>query len=216
MTAVEVPATATGGAAKTSSSRWIPLTGVLFAVLLAASTLMVAGMPQAKNAAKVQAWDVKHTGLLGGAFLLTTLAVIVGVVFLTWLYSHLARDGGWMGPLFLAGVVVFAVSGTVSAGVEAALSSDAKHLSTTSLQLMARLDQNLNFPMTSAGLALMYLAAGFLIRRTGLLPGWLTWVSWLFALLAATVLLGFIPLLGTALWVIFAGIYLTARPPAQG
>jgi hypothetical protein len=79
---------------------------------------------------------------------------------------------------------------------------------------MSSLDQNLNFPMTSAGLALMYLAAGFLIRRTGLLPGWMAWVSWVFALLAATIFLGFIPLIGTGLWVIFVGIYLTARPPA--
>jgi hypothetical protein len=60
----------------------------------------------------------------------------------------------------------------------------------------------------------MYLAAGFLIRRTGLLPAWMAWVSWVFALLAATIFLGFIPLIGTGLWVIFVGIYLTARPPA--
>jgi hypothetical protein len=187
---------------------------VLFGVILAAAVLMVSSMPDAKNAAKAQAWDMKHTGLLGGAFLLTTLAVIVGLVFLTWLYSHLARDAGWLGSLFLVGAVIFGLSGTVGAGIEAALTSDAKHLSTGSLQLMSSLDQNLNFPMTSAGLALMYLAAGFLIRRTGLLPAWMAWVSWVFALLAATIFLGFIALIGTGLWVIFVGIYLTARPPA--
>jgi hypothetical protein len=192
------------------------LTGVLFGVLVAAAVLMVSGLPDAKNAAKAQAWDVKHTGLLGGAFLLTTLAVIVGLVFLTWLYSHLARDGGWMGTLFLVGAVVFGLSGTLGAGIEAALNSDAKHLNTTSLQLMSSLNQNLNFPMSSVGLALMFLAAGFLIRRTGLLPGWLAWVSWVFALLAATIFLGFIPLIGVALWVIFVGIFLTVRPPAEG
>jgi hypothetical protein len=101
----------------------------------------------------------------------------------------------------------------VGAGIKASIGAWPKHLSTDSIQLLATLDQNLNYPMTCAGLALMYLAAGFLIRRTALLPGWMAWVSWVFAVLAASFVLGFIALVGTALWMIFAGIYLAVRPP---
>ncbi len=216
MTAVGVSAVVTGSATKpSSSSRWIALGGVLFALLLGAAVTMTSGLPDAKNAAKVRTWDVKHTSLMSVAALTTMAAVIVGLVFLTWLHSHLAREAGWIGNLFLVGAVIFGLSGVVGAGLDATLGGDAKHLSTGSLQLMSSLSQDLNAPMTCAGLALMYLAAGFLIRRTGLLPGWLAWVSWLFALLAATFVLGFIPLVGSALWMIVAGIYLTARPPAD-
>jgi hypothetical protein len=215
MTAVGVHVAGTEPAARTSSSRWLALSGVLFALLLGAAVTMTSGMPDAKNAAKVQAWDLKHTNLLSGAALTTLVAVIVGLVFLTWLHSQLARGAGWVGNLFLVGAVIFGLSGTVAAGLNAVLGGDAKHLSTGSLQLMASLSQDLNAPMTCAGLALMYLAAGILIRRTGLLPGWLAWVSWLFALLAATFILGFIPLAGSALWMIVVGVYLYVRPPAE-
>ncbi|MBV9661733.1 MAG: hypothetical protein JO337_11305 [Acidimicrobiales bacterium] len=216
MTAVGIPTTGAGPAARTTSNRWIALTGVLFALLLGAAVVMTSGEPAAKNATKVQAWVVKHSSLIGGSFVITTAAVIVGLLFLVWLHSHLGRDGGWLGSLFLVGVVVFALSGAVGAGIDAALSQDTKHLSTDTVQTLASLGQNLNYPMTCIGLALMYLAAGFLIRRTGLLPGWLSWVSWLFALLAASIVLGFVPLAGSALWMIVVGIYLAARPPVEG
>ena len=214
MTAVGVSAPGIVAADRTHWSRWAGVSGVLFAVLLAASVSLTVGMPDAKNAIKVRAWDVKHTGLLGLSFVLTTAAVIVGLCFLIWLHSLLTRDGGgWLGNLFLVGTVVFAMTGLVAAGVHASLNSDAKHLSTASLQLMASLDQNFNFPMGSAALAVLFLAAGFLIRRSGVLPGWLSWVSWVFALLAATIFLGFIALIGSALWLLVVGVYLTARPP---
>ena len=216
MTSVDMAAR-TAATESNSSPRWMGLTGVLFALLLAPAVLMTSGMPQAQHAAKVQQWDIKHEGLLGLSFILTTIAVIVGLCFLVWLHSRLSRgNSGWIGNLFFAGVVTFALSGVLSAGVNASLAQDSKHLSTDSLQLMASISQNLTFPTTSAGLAVMYFAVGFLIRRSGVLPGWLAWVSWLFALLATTVLLGFIPLIGSALWMIIAGIYLTVRPPAEG
>ena len=213
MTAVGVPTAGTVAANKTSPDRWLALTGVLFAALLIVSVLMTAGLPDAKNAAKAQAWVVKHSGQIGGSFFFTALAVIVGLVFLTWLHTHLVRERSWMGNLFVAGVVVFATSGTVVSGINAALSQNTKHLSTDTVQTLVSLSQNLTYPMTSVGLAVMYLAAGFLIRRSGLLPGWLAWVSWLFALLAASIFLGFIALFGTALWLIVVGVYLAARPP---
>jgi hypothetical protein len=215
MTAVGVPTAGIGAANKTSQNRWLALLGVLFAVVLAASVLMTSGEPDPKNATKFQDWVLKHTSLLSGSAVTTMAAVIIGLVFLTWLHSHLGRDGGWVGTLFVVGVVTFALSGTLAAGVDACFGAEAKHLSTGSLQVLGTLAQNVNVPATLAGLAVMYLAAGILIRRSGLLPGWMAWLSWLFALLAATFVLGFIALVGTALWMIIAGIYLAARPPAE-
>lgn len=216
MTTVGLSTTGVAPATKIGWSRWTGLTGVLFGVIVAVSVTATGGMPDAKNAAKVQAWDLKHAGLLTGSFLTTTVAVIIGLYFLTWLHAQLGgRESGWMGTMFLVGVVFFAMAGAVQAGIHAAIGSDAKHLSTGSLQLMASLAQNFNWAMTCIGLALLYLAAGYLIRRSGILPGWLAWVSWVFALTAASVFLGFVALLGTALWVIVVGIILTTRQPVE-
>ncbi|HEX6392802.1 MAG TPA: hypothetical protein VFZ97_05135 [Acidimicrobiales bacterium] len=216
MTAVDVSARVSASDTQANWARWGGISGIVFAPLLAAAVLMTAGMPAAKHAAKVQAWDVKHTGLLGASLVLTALAVVVGLYFFTWLHFQFTRsERSWMGTMFVTGAILFGASGTIAAGLQATLSQDAKHLSTGSLQLMASLSQNFNYPMTTVGLALMFLAAGFLIRRTRLLPGWLAWVSWVLAFAAATVILGFIALLGTALWVIVVGAIFTVRRSAK-
>ena len=216
MTAVEANTGRQVIASERKGSRWAPLSGVLFAAILVPAVLLTSGIPQAQDAAKVQAWAVKHTGLFNASFLANSIGVIVGLCFLIWLHSILSRDeGGWAGNLFLVGVAIFAVSGTVAAGLDAILGTDAKHLSTDSVQLMASFMQNFNYPFLVAGLAVMYLGAGLLIRRTGLLPSWLAWVSFVFAALATTVYLGFIPLLGTVLWLIAVSVILAARRPAE-
>ena len=191
-------------------------TGIVFMVLLAASVFMTGGQPDAKNAAKVQSWDVKHTGLLGMSGVLTMLAVVVGIYFLIWLRSQLDRPSSWAGNVYMAGAVIFGMSGAVGAGLHASESQDAKHLTQASLQTLASLDQNLNYLMTCAGLALLYLGVGLLIRRSQLLPGWLGWVSFVFAVLAASFVLGFIALLGTVLFVLVVSIMLVMHPaPAE-
>lgn len=216
MTTIGISSAAAVPRTRTSWSRWAGISGILFGPVLAASVLMTAGMPQAKHAAKVQAWDIKHTGLLNGAVVATFAAVVIGLYFLTYLHSRLAgRDGGWMGTMYVVGTVVFAMSGALAAGVAEVTATDAKHLSTSSLQLMASVNQNFTYPVTSIGLVLLYLAMGYLIRRTEVLPGWLGWASWVFAFFAATFFLGFVAMFGSALFAIAAGIILTVRQPVE-
>lgn len=200
----------------TGRTRWISLSGVAFALLLAGSVLLTAGEPSTSNAAKLQKWAVKHTTLFSVSTLVTVLAVVVGLYYLTWLHSRFTEgQRSWAGTMFITGVLVFAGSGGIAAGLTGSMGGDAKHLTAGSLQLLDSLQNNLNYPMTCIGLTLMYLAAGLLIRQTGLLPRWLAWVSWVFAFCAVTFVLGFIALFGSALWMIFTGIYLTMHRPAQ-
>lgn len=76
---------------------------------------------------------------------------------------------------------------------------------------MNALATDLNYPAVAAALAVMFLGAGLAIRKTHLLPQWLAWVSWLFALCGASFILGFVALLGSALWVIVVAILLAVR-----
>ena len=216
MTAVEMSMSGVAPATRTGHNRWAGVSGVVFGPLLVVSVLSTAGLPHADKAAKVQAWTEKHTSLLTGAALLSVAGVIIGLYFLTWAHSILSgRESSWMGTMFLVGIVIFGVAGTVSAGLNATLGADGKHLTTGSLQLMASLEENLNYGMTCIGLAILFFAAGHLIRRSGLLPGWLAWASWTFAVLAATVVLGIIALLGMVLWSIVVGVLFTMRQPVE-
>ena len=216
MTAVDVPAVGMVSARRTGTYRWGAISGIVFGPILLVSALMTAGMPHADNAAKVQTWMVKHTGLLTGASLLSVAGVIIGLFFLTWIYSlFTARQRSSMGTFYLAGTLIFAAAGAVSAGLNAAVGGDAKHLTSGSLQLMASLGEHLSYYMTCIGLACLYFAAGHLIRRTALLPGWLTWVSWVFAACAASVVLGFVALLGMLVWAVAVGVILATRAPVQ-
>ena len=204
---------------RTGGTDWYEKGGILglvFTVLLGVGVFMTMGAPDAKSAAKDQSWAIKHTGLLGLSAFLVVLAVVVGLYWLIWLRSQLDRPSSWVGNVYMMGAGIFALSGTVSAGIHLAESTDAKHLSQSSLQLMASLDQNFTYPMTSAGLALMYLGVGILIRRSGVLPGWLAWVSFVFALLGATLFFGFFTLMGTVLFIPIVSIMLLMHPqPAE-
>ena len=215
MTAVGTPVSGAVVAGEHGSSRWGALAGVVFGVALAVVSFMTAGEPDGSNAAKVQAWEVKHTTLMNVSVVVIMLTVIVGMYFLTWVHSQLVgREAGWPGAAFLLGAVIWAVSGLISAGLHAVIGGDAKHLSTGALQLVASLDSNLTYPMACTGVAVMFLGAGFLTRRSGLLPGWLAWVSWVFVVFGASFVLGFVAILGAALWVIVVGIILSTRNPA--
>lgn len=217
MTTVGISSAGAVPKTRTASSRWAGISGVLFGPVLAASILMAGGMPQAKNAAKVQAWDVKHTGLMNASAAVTFAAVVIGLYFLTYLHSRLVgRDGGWMGTMYVVGTVVFAMSGALAAGINEVIATDAKHLSAGSLQLMASLSQNFTYPTTAIGLVLLFLGTGYLIRRSGLLPGWLAWASWVFVFFGCTYFLSFIAMVGAALFAIVVGVILTARHPAEG
>ena len=55
-----------------------------------------------------------------------------------------------------------------------------------------------------------------MIYRSGALPVWLAWVSWLLGVLAASFVLTFFALIATALWVLFVSISLASRNPALG
>jgi len=200
----------------TNTTRWAAISGILFAAFLIPAVLMTSGSPGTNaSAAQVQSWYLAHKSLMGASTLVLVLGVIVGLFFLNYVRSCFRRyEGGWMTSLFWAGAIIFAVSGALGAGIHATFSDDPKVLSADSLQLLNALESNINYPATCIGLAVMFLGAGLVIRKTNVLPQWLAWASWVFALLAASFFLGFIALLVSGLWVIVIAIIMAVRNPA--
>jgi hypothetical protein len=189
---------------------------VVFSLCLIGQFALVANTPSTKSTpAKIASYYVSHKGRVGGAGLLTALAVVFGVGFFLYLRMYLRRRSGieWLPALFFTGVVIFAVSGVVGAGMNLSLADNPNRMSPAGLQVMNTLSSNVGWVASSVGLALMYAALAIAISRTAVAPRWLGWVSWLLAVLAATFFLSFISLIATAIWVLVVSIRMAVLNP---
>lgn len=197
----------------TGARRLSALTGVVFVALLLVAFALTSGAPSTSaSATKIQDYYLAHkTHYSNGGFLIA-LSVVFGVYFFGYLRSYF-RDLGveWLAAIFFAGAIIFAADGAVSAGISFAISDHPSALSAPSLQLLNTLSSDLTWPFLSIGLAVLYLAAGFVTYQTRAMPIWLAWVSWLFGLLAATEFLAFIAFIGMAPWVLYVSITLAVR-----
>jgi hypothetical protein len=209
------PASAVGTG--TSGTRWAALSGILFAALVVPGVILTSGTPGTNaTASTVRSWYLTHKTDMNVSALLVTLGLIAGLFFLNYVRSVFRRyeATGWLTSLYWVGAILFAMAGAIAAGLNAALGDNPQVLSAGSLQVLNTLSSDLNYPLTCAGLAVMYLGAGLVIYRTRVLPRWLAWVSWILAVLAATFFLGFIALIATAVWVIVVAVLLAIRNPA--
>jgi hypothetical protein len=204
------------------TNRWTrisALTGVLFVVILVPAVLVTSGSPGSNaSALKVRAYVLAHKNHYSVGALLSILAVVFGLFFYGYLRSFFRRQSGleWLSSLFFGGAIVFGVGGALGGGLDAVLGDSPASLSATSLQLLNTMAMDLNVAAIASGLAILYLSAGFIIYKSGALPVWLAWVSWLLGVLAASFVLSFFALLATPLWVLFVSIFLASRNPALG
>jgi len=202
------------------TDRWrrvAALSGVVFIALLLMSLLTSGNAPGSDtSAAKVQNYYLTHQHKTNVSLLATSLAVLVGLFFYGYLRAVFRTRPGndWLSTVFFGGAVIFGLGGLVGAGVDAVFTDVPHRLSASEFQLLNMVRNDLNWPMMSIGLAIVYFAAGFIIYRSRVLPLWLAWVSWVFAVTAGSLVLAFIPFIGTALWVLLVSILLTVRNPS--
>ena len=203
-------------------TRWTriaALSGVAFVVFLVPAVLLTSGSPDSNaTAARVQHYILTNKDHYSLAAVLSVLAVVFGLFFYGYLRAYFRRLPGleWLASLFFGGAIVFGVGGALGAGIDATIGDHPSSLSAQSLQLLNTLSMDLNAAAVSAGLAILYISAGFIIYKSRSLPVWMAWVSWLLGLLGATFVLSFGALLVTPLWVLYVGILLASRNPPIG
>ena len=201
----------------TRSTRLAALSGVAFVVVLVPAFLLTSNSPGSNaSAAKVQHYILAHHNRYSVSALLTVLAIVFGLFFYGYLRAYFRTWAGmdWLSAIFFSGAIIFAASGGIGAGVDALVGDHPSALSAASLQLVNQLEMNLNYPATGAGLAVLYLAAGFIILRTKALPAWLGWVSLVLGVVSASFVLAFFSLLAMAPWALIISIMLAARNPS--
>ena len=146
--------------------------------------------------------------------LFAVLSIVFGLFFYGYLRAYFRSHAGmeWLSAIFFGGAIMFAVSGGI--GVEALVGDHPRALSASSLQLVNQMGSDLSYPITGAGLAVLYIAAGFIIYTSKALPVWLAWVSWVLGLVSASFVLGFFGLVAMAPWALSVSIMLASRNPS--
>jgi hypothetical protein len=197
----------------TSVKRWTGYGGLLFFVLVAISVFITPGTPSSNaTAAKVVSTFHKNQGVYFASAYLIVVAVIVGLTYFWYLREYLGQVAASRRLLTVAyaGAIVFAVSGTVSAGMNFALAdgSHASNFPAASMQTLNLLSNDLVLPIAAAGSATFLIVTGLVVVRNGGLPTWLGWVGIVLGVISVT---GFTGPAGVGLWVLITSITLIVQ-----
>jgi hypothetical protein len=205
-------------------TRWSPATGIAFVALWIIAFAITSGSPDSgASDAKIVAYyaDSGHRARdITGLFLILAAALLF-LCFLSSLRSRLAQAEGRAGPftaaafgsglvstaLWFAAVVVFT-------SPSFARSDTSKfQLDPDTFRLLNDLGYSLWFGGTTIA-AVLVVTTAVLSRRTGLLPKWLTWLS--FAA-AATLLVAFlfVPILIFLGWVLLVSLVLVWKSRSE-
>jgi hypothetical protein len=208
----------------TTWARWSPATGIVYVVLWIIAFAITGGSPDSGSSdAKIVAYyaDSGHRARdLAGLFLILAAAVLF-ICFLSALRSRLAQAEGRAGPLtaaaFASGLVATAlwfVAIVVFVSPSLARGDTSKfQLDPDTFRLVNDLGYAIWFGGTTIAVVLVA-ATAVLSRRTGLLPTWLTWLSFV---VAATLLVAFlfIPILIFLGWVLVVSSVLVSKGTSE-
>ena len=204
--------------------RWIPLTGIVAAVLLFIGFMLTSGPSSTGDNQKLLAWyaDSGHqTTVILGAYLMALAGVCV-LLFMNRLRSAIIEAEGArsvFGPFVFAASAVF-VAGLVVAGAAfASVSADVKFGSDPASQTpdVIRAINSLGygafmvlgmFPLIFAMFATAYASMRFKI-----FAGWFNWLT-IICGIALFFAVAFIPMVALLIWLIVGSIVLMGHQPA--
>ncbi len=204
--------------------RWVPLTGIIAAVLLFIGFIMASGPENTDNDQKLVAWyaDGGHqTTVVAGAYLMAIAGVAI-LLFMNRLRSVISdAEGGrtLFAPFILAAGAVFVAGLGVAGASFAAVAADGKFSSDPAFQTpdVIRGIQSLGFgalmvlgmfPLIFAMFTTAYASMRFKVFASWF--NWLTIVCGIVLVFAVT----FIPMVALLVWLIAGSIVLMGHQPA--
>ena len=194
-----------------SLRRLAPLTGIPFAVLLAAAF----ATPMTPDTHDTGAQVISEYQAHHGAHLLGDLTGGVAVVFFLFFISSLRsyfkdKEGGdGLSMAAFAGGILIAVGGAIFTSLDVAL-IDARHdITPQAAQALNVLSNDFFFPF-EIGLVVFALCTGLAIVASGALPKWLGWVMVVIGIVAFTPV-GFFGFFVVLLWSVIVAILIYRR-----
>jgi hypothetical protein len=188
--------------------RWLGVGGLVFVGLVLVSVFTAPTKGTSATAASVATYMSAHkSGLRVGAIFIG-LAIIEGLFFFWYLRAYLCEviANRHLATVAYAGVIIFAVSGGIQAGLRMTMADGVGRLDAGGLQTLNMLGNDLNFALGGAGVAVFLLGVGIAIIRHGPLPTWLGWLAAVLGVIGAVV---GAPAIGV--WLIVASIVMLAR-----
>jgi hypothetical protein len=195
-------------------TRWGPLAGALSAVAFVASFVTGSNTPGSdQTGAQVISWYTAHhtSQILSNLF--AGLAMALLVAFAVTLAGRVRRGEWWVAVGLVAGAVCLAVGLTATLGFNLVLALDTNHLTTASAQTLNLLQNDFFLPIV-LGVVLFGILGGLAMVAGRMLPAAMGWVLFALGVVALVPPIAWFCLLGTMLWVLIAGIWLTAQKPA--
>jgi hypothetical protein len=201
-----------------SSREWlVPLTGILFAILLIVS-FIVQGEPKGADhsANEVKQWYLDNKDAAEVGAFIGTVAAGVLIFYGGYLRKVLDGAGPMLSILPLIGLTVVAVGGAIDGLIIFATAERAKDLPPESVRTLQTLWDNDFLPLFLGTLVFNW-SVGFAVLRSGALPKWMGWAGIVFGVLSLAGPIGFLGAIGAALFIIVSSIMLSmrARRPAS-
>jgi hypothetical protein len=197
---------------------WLwPLTGILFAVLLIVSIIVQGDVKDASHSAtEIKQWYIDNKDAAEISAFLGVLAAGALIFYGGYLRKVLDGAGPMLAILPLIGLTVVAVDGAIDGFILFATAERASDLPPESVRTLQTLFDNDWLPLALGTLVFNW-AVGLAVLRTGALPRWMGWAGVVFGVLSILGPIGFVGILGAALWVIVSSIMLSmrARGPAS-
>jgi len=198
----------------TRAQRWLGLAGLLFVVLLAVAIALVPMISAHSSAAKVISNVHNHKSAFNISAIVTGLAVVEGLFFFFYLREFLCDVAAnrRLATVGYAGVILFATSGGISAGIQFMMTDAVGHASPAVLQMLNVMQNDFTFVMGAAGTMVFLFASGIAIIRNGPLHKWIGWLAVVLGVLAAV---GGVAPAGLWVLVVSIGILIRARRGAS-
>jgi hypothetical protein len=196
--------------------RLVPLTGVLFVVLVFASFLIEGEPPSAdERPREIVEFYSDNEGQTIFAALLASLGAVALIFFAASVRRAMRRGEQAMGVLSMATLAGGAVAATgiaTDSALRFALADKADEISPVAVQSLHAFWEAFFFPMV-VGIGTLILALSLGALRTRLIPVWLAWIGILIFVVFFTPA-GFVAFLVSALWIIVVSILLWRQEPA--
>jgi hypothetical protein len=182
-------------------SRFAPLTGIVFVVLLVVAFVVGGSSPGVHaSGAKVISFYQAHCSEQKISDYLSVLGVVFLAFFASSLRSHLGRFEGARGlaTLGFGGALVLAVGGASFAAISWSLADARYSLDPSAAQALNVLSNDFFWPF-EVGVTLFGIGYGLAIARSKALPLWLGWIALLLGIIGMTPI-GFFAFLGLMAW----------------
>ena len=192
---------------------WVPLSGVLFLILVIVSGI-VAGEPPSVDDPVQEIVDhyVDNKDSIMVGSLISVVAVFFFLVFASYLRNVLRAapgEDGLLANVAFAGAIILAVGAAIDQTIYFALAETVDEIEPSSVQALQALWDNDFIPFV-IGAGSFLLASGLSIVLHGSLPKWLGWIGILLGVVAFTPA-GFVGFIGGALWILIASILMAMR-----